>query len=191
MKTAIERFLGKKFGKLTVLALAYRNQKGQTFWKCRCECRKEKVIRGDHLLDGATKSCGCNQQGMGNHRWNGCGEIGGWTWNNYRISAKRRNIPFKVSVKDMWELFLKQDRKCALSGESLHFSPKQEWGSKTNASLDRIDSSKGYVKGNVQWVTKNVNIAKQSMTQNEFIRVCELVTEHMGLSFNGRTVHSH
>jgi len=40
------------------------------------------------------------------------------------------------------------------------------------ASLDRIDSSKGYIEGNVQWVHKMVNMSKQQYTQEEFINMC-------------------
>jgi hypothetical protein len=36
------------------------------------------------------------------------------------------------------------------------------------ASLDRIDSSKGYVKGNVQFVSAILNYAKLDMKEEEF-----------------------
>jgi hypothetical protein len=47
----------------------------------------------------------------------------------------------------------------------------------SDASLDRIDSSKGYIDGNVQWVHKEVNEMKMQATQNEFIEYCNLVAE--------------
>jgi hypothetical protein len=40
------------------------------------------------------------------------------------------------------------------------------------ASLDRIDSSKGYIIGNVQWAHKMVNRMKNDMPQEEFIEFC-------------------
>lgn len=46
------------------------------------------------------------------------------------------------------------------------------------ASLDRIDSSKGYVVGNVQWVHKDVNTVKWDLTLDNFFRVCKMVVEH-------------
>lgn len=39
-------------------------------------------------------------------------------------------------------------------------------------SLDRIDSSRGYEVGNVQWVTKYVNWAKNDLSQEDFINLC-------------------
>jgi len=29
------------------------------FWKCLCDCGKERVVRSDRLKSGETKSCGC------------------------------------------------------------------------------------------------------------------------------------
>jgi hypothetical protein len=54
---------GRKFGRLTVLALhpeRYRYGK-QTVprWLCRCDCGAETVVRGYHLRSGNTASCGC------------------------------------------------------------------------------------------------------------------------------------
>jgi hypothetical protein len=46
-----------------------------------------------------------------------------------------------------------------------------------NASLDRIDSSLGYIITNVQWIDKEVNYAKQEMTNEQFIKMCKKVTE--------------
>ena len=41
--------------------------------------------------------------------------------------------------------------------------------SPTRASLDRIDSSKGYVQGNVEFVCQAVNLAKQSFSREQMI----------------------
>lgn len=53
-----ENIAGRKFGKLTVLAEAHIIN-GDRFWHCRCECGKDKVVRGRSLKSGATTSCGC------------------------------------------------------------------------------------------------------------------------------------
>ena len=44
-----------------------------------------------------------------------------------------------------------------------------------NASIDRIDSQFGYIKGNVQLVHKMVNMCKQQYEQEDFLRMCEAV----------------
>lgn len=51
--------IGQKFGKLTVIAYDYTNQRGKSYWKCRCDCGNEVSISRDSLVRGMTKSCGC------------------------------------------------------------------------------------------------------------------------------------
>lgn len=53
--------LGRQFGRLTVIACD-GNREGTYFWRCRCKCGKETVVRQDNLLLGHTKSCGCLQR---------------------------------------------------------------------------------------------------------------------------------
>ena len=52
-----------RFGKLTVIRRA--ENKGQhARWECVCDCTPGQtiVVRGDHLRDGSTLSCGCAQK---------------------------------------------------------------------------------------------------------------------------------
>lgn len=50
---------GQRFGKLIVLSRAKSNGRWQTYWKCQCDCGNTTIVRGSHLKDGRTKSCGC------------------------------------------------------------------------------------------------------------------------------------
>ena len=75
----------------------------------------------------------------------------------------------------MWELFLKQDRKCAVSNIDLVFTPyrnSHKFRNLTTASLDRIDSSKGYIVGNVRWVHKDINKMINNYGDTKFIEYC-------------------
>jgi hypothetical protein len=78
-----------------------------------------------------------------------------------------------LTIEQAWELYQKQEGKCALSGLPIFF-PATNKGEFT-ASLDRIDSSKGYIEGNVQWVHKDINIMKNKFPQDYFIKICKLV----------------
>jgi hypothetical protein len=51
---------------------------------------------------------------------------------------------------------------------------------KGTASLDRIDSLVGYIKGNVQWVHKDVNVSKMDFDESYFRQLCAAVTAHAG-----------
>ena len=46
---------------------------------------------------------------------------------------------------------------------------------KTTASLDRIDSRKGYTIDNVHWVLKAVNIMKNTYPLSFFVAICRKV----------------
>ena len=54
-----------------------------------------------------------------------------------------------------------------------------EIGSKwKKVSPDRIDSSLGYIKGNVQLVLASVNTFKMDMCQDEFIALCKAIAKN-------------
>ena len=69
-----------------------------------------------------------------------------------------------MTVPMIQNIAKKQNNKCVYSGYDL------EWkiNSKNKASIDRIDSTKGYIECNLQLVTYNVNTAKSNMSDAEF-----------------------
>ncbi len=48
----------KKFNKLLVIKFAYMKAT-HSYWRCKCNCGNEKIIKGTSLLKNLTKSCGC------------------------------------------------------------------------------------------------------------------------------------
>jgi hypothetical protein len=122
----------------------------------------------------------------------GEGNISGSNWRNIQNSSAgggikklKRDIPFKIKIKYAWTLFLQQRGRCALTGLELDFDRylgKDETGKvrfyRGSASLDRIDSKKGYTKNNCQWVHKNVNRMKGKLDQKEFKKWCKLVAKY-------------
>jgi hypothetical protein len=79
---------------------------------------------------------------------------------SYRKGAMIRNMAFEIKIEEVWDLFLKQKRKCALTGWNIRFGKGQ------TASLDRIDSGKGYTSDNIQWIHKNINILKMDWPES-------------------------
>lgn len=67
-----------------------------------------------------------------------------------------------------------QEGKCALSGLPIGWA---EVGSLHTASIDRIDSKVGYLKENVQLLHKDVNMMKQSFSQDYFIEMCSSIAD--------------
>ena len=170
----------KQFGKLMVISLN-KVENHRSYWNCKCECGTEKIIRGTDMTSSGTKSCGCLHKRNGNKSplFRGCGEIHGERWYEITRREKSKKLEFTITLDYVWNLFLKQERKCALSGIQLVFSESVRERSGT-ASLDRIDSSKGYVEGNVQWVHKDINNMKQHYDQNYFIELCRKIVAHSG-----------
>ena len=135
----------QKFGKLTVLFCTnLKDNDNRLLWKCQCDCGNETNIAGKRLRDGRTKSCGCINKARGKDSivWQGYGEVSKTYFNQAKLGAYKRDFPFEISIEDMHNQFLKQNRKCALSGLELTFSSLAHSGD-GNASLDRINSQKG------------------------------------------------
>ncbi len=114
-------------------------------------------------------------KGKDNARFTGYEEISGSYWCSVRQGAMRRGLEISISIEEAWQLFVDQNRCCALSGIVLEPPVRATVGT---ASLDRIDSTKGYVKGNVQWLHKNINMMKQELTDETFIDFCHAVSRH-------------
>lgn len=51
--------IGNKYGKLTVIGYAGKNQHRHAKWLCECECGGKIITLGKYLRNGDTKSCGC------------------------------------------------------------------------------------------------------------------------------------
>jgi hypothetical protein len=175
--------VGQVFGMLTVVKDSglRRDRDGAILWIAQCSCGNEKLLPRCLLLK--YKSCGCkraeNQSRALRKSLNrgGCGEIYASHWNVIKKNATQRGLVFDITAEYAWNLFLKQNRSCCLSGMPLQFSTRC-WTHDVTASLDRIDSAKGYVVGNVQWVHKMVNFMKQEFDQFEFVTMCGKIYSH-------------
>jgi hypothetical protein len=185
--------IGKKFGLLTVVEYSHPSfgSRGKHYWKCKCECGNTSTVRDSHLLSGTIRSCGClhRKQGKDSPFFKGCGEIPLDYFSIIRRGAigggklNRKPKEFNITIEYIWELFLKQKRKCALSGleigfEGTRLENKCKNTSRFTASLDRIDSSLGYLVGNIQWVHKHINIMKNSFDTQTFLYYCKSITEY-------------
>ena len=96
---------------------------------------------------------------------------------HYR-NAKRRGRDFEITLDDLKEQWEKQRGVCPYTGWQLKNMPTI--GTKLpktpdRASLDRIDSSKGYVKGNIQFVCYMAQCAKNEFEESELAKFCEAV----------------
>lgn len=170
---------GQRFGLLVATqALPFTQCKqGKTLWKCHCDCGNHRIVRLSHLRSGASQSCGClnTRKGVSHPNWRGYGQIPGAYWCALIVGAVKRQMPIEISIEEAWQVFELQEGKCALSGVNLSFGSRHK-RENTMASLDRIDNSRGYVTGNMQWLHKAVNKMKREFPLQWFMLLCELVT---------------
>jgi len=98
-------------------------------------------------------------------------------FNKFKTGAETRGLVWEVTLDDIADVMEQQDFRCALTGEPIEF-PEVGHPEQVPASIDRIDSDKGYIKGNIQLVLRKVNMMKQSYSQEEFIEVCRKVANY-------------
>lgn len=151
-----------------------------TYWRFECLlCGNEHVTRMQDVRRGKIKSCGCQKNSKSsNGNWSGYKELSGRVYGHYKNNAIKRGIEWNITIEDMWNTYIIQNKKCIYTDIVLFLEPK---GIKNktglNASLDRIDSNKGYVKENIQWVYKPINIIKNTLQHEEFIFLCKKIAK--------------
>lgn len=115
------------------------------------------------------------------------GNINNRYFNYLKSKAKGRNLKFTVTKKYLWDLFVSQKAKCFFTGLPIHIESKLSRGKKgrldldfknNTASLDRIDNSKGYIKGNCQWTNKKINMMRGRMSVSDYIHYCHMVSQY-------------
>lgn len=148
---------------------------------CICQQCGRTFSNNVHNLLYRSKSCGCRRKqlyktnkGNTSVRWNGHGEISSKKWYAYKSNACKRGIEFNIKIEDAWNQFMKQDKRCAISNLDLTFDSTSK-KCDGNASLDRIDSSVGYEKDNIQWIHKDIQNMKWNLPEDKFLTYCELV----------------
>lgn len=187
-----EMEVGARFGRWSVidatpkqLTASKRNGVMVPSFLCRCDCGTERVVRGQALRRKGSKDCGCSHKRISaetcRSRCRNKTPIPYTYYNRIKKGAAERGISFsaKLTEEVLYKIFQDQGGFCVLSGKPLIFYPDTKKNrSKGTASLDRIDSSKGYTKKNVQWVHKDLNMMKGKIPDAEFVEWCRCVADH-------------
>lgn len=96
--------------------------------------------------------------------------------------AELRGIEFSVTPQYLQSIF---DGHCYFSNIKLKIGTYSRRNNKTdlgNASLDRLDSNKGYIENNVVWVYKQINLMKHTLSSTEFLDLCKKIVLNKKLS---------
>ena len=90
----------------------------------------------------------------------------------------RKSKACNLDVQFLKELWEHQEGKCTYSGISMDL-PSKEAITPYRGSLDRLDSSKGYVKGNVQFICVSLNYAKYTWSEEVFLDFLAVLAENL------------
>jgi len=154
--------IDKRFGRLTPIKYMGKSKNNKSLWLCLCDCGEEKIIVGDSLKNGLTKSCGCLQKELTKNRFTIHGqnrfekrtkEYGIWTGMIKRCINKNC-VSYKyyggrgITVCDRW---LPKNNGFANFFADMGECPP-------GLSLDRINNDKltnGYSPENCRWSTRS------------------------------------
>jgi len=177
--------VGQTFDQLTVISRA-ENSLGRRGcrWNVACSCGSTLVVRNEAPI-GRTKnkkvSCGCHTGGIKNRSstnspfWQSPNEIALRYLTHAKSGADKRSIEFLINLPYLKEVLLDQNYQCALTGLPLIIDHKDP---NHNASIDRIDSERGYVEGNIQWVDKRFNRLKWDLSEDTLAEMCRVYLAH-------------
>lgn len=158
------------FSKKIVGNIEDKREAGANKFFCNLKCSGE--YRYKDIDSPFRKAAEKNRWTSENHPTSNIDEYSNFRYHMRKI--KQRKLEYNVDVIYLKKLWEKQSGKCAISGIQLDLGQSNGGLGKQNpinlASLDRIDSSKGYMKDNIQFISTTLNYAKNNMNEADFRR---------------------
>lgn len=184
-------YIGKTIGYLTILEIF---PKGKT--KCQCTCGVTRLFNWGDIRRGKTKGCGCRRntselRALAKERAIQFQKEGilnrGYVKKDskcpfkyiLRMLNRPNRKPCNLEIEDLKKVWEESGGVCAYTKIKLILpigsaNPNPVISYKM-ASIDRIDSSKGYIKGNIQYVSRNINYAKGILSHQEMLDFVDLI----------------
>jgi hypothetical protein len=151
--------------------------------KCSCDIiyKNYKSYHSAKTRNSVCKSCRTriansspkrNSKLEKNPAWKGYEEIP-YSWFSKYFHRKGKTRIGNITIEDVYNIWIKQNKKCNLSGLDIDFIKKDNG---ISASIDRIDSNREYVIDNIQLVHKDINLMKNYFNQDYFLDMCKKIT---------------
>ena len=158
---------GQRFGRLLVIERDI-SQENRIYWLCKCDCQGLTSVRGDSLIEGNTKSCGCLSPELTAERCTTHGLSNTRLYSIYRGMHQRCNNSNCDGYKDYGGRGI---RICAEWLEN--FMSFYNWalsnGYDDSLSIDRINVNGNYEPNNCRWATTKEQ--NRNTRKNVFIEI--------------------
>lgn len=156
---------GVRFGRLIAKSRVENDRNGHVRWMCSCDCGNSTVGNAHHLVAGLKTSCGCYQAEDASRRFTTHGLTGTARFQMYHGAKSRaaaKGVPFKLCLDDVPEI----PPICPLLGIPIKCGSRH--ADAESPTLDRIIPELGYIKGNVQIISRRANQIKNDASFDEF-----------------------
>jgi hypothetical protein len=158
--------IGERFGRFLVLAKTENNKWGQSVWICQCDCGKIKNVSGTALRTGKVVSCGCYGREKLVERSIKKDSAFKDLFRNYKSRATTLKKEFNFTEDSFREI---TSLPCVYCGELPLQCVKTKGSQYVYNGIDRVDNTLGYTLDNCVPCCKTCNLAKRSMSVQEFI----------------------
>lgn len=168
--------VNQRFGNLVAKEykeVVSRNGRKLYKWKCVCDCGNDCYVRPAELTRGTRidcKTCSKKRQADKQRLSVGTAELNR-VLRTYKKHAKLKNLPFLLSRSEFNQLI---KLKCEYCGSP----PKKYTDGCERNGIDRVDSSKGYVVGNVVPCCEMCNRAKLDHDRQTFVEWIDRAYKH-------------
>jgi hypothetical protein len=166
------KYIGRKFGRLTVLERTGTAKNGSPIVKCICDCGKIKSNNISNLTvknNHGTLSCGCYAKEINSSKNPWLTEYKAYIGN----TIKKRNYIFELTVDEFQALGIENCFYCGIEPSS-----KMDVGKGFKNGIDRVDSNKGYTLDNCVSCCWTCNRMKSNMIQKDFFEHIEKIIKH-------------
>jgi hypothetical protein len=163
------KYIGKKFGKLTIMERVGVYANGTPTVKCKCDCGNFTICGISNLINATTQSCGCYNKEITASKNPWLTEYNSYIGN----TVKKRKYIFELDVEKFKTLCIATCFYCGVEP-----STPMDVGKGMKNGIDRIDSNKGYTLKNCVTCCWTCNRMKSNMTHLDFIEHIRKILNH-------------
>jgi hypothetical protein len=164
MARALQSLQGQHFDRWRVIARAPNEVNGRTAWVCRCTCGVERVVQGNNLRSGASKSCGCwNSEAAKANATHGHRRVGqtDGTYSSWAAMTARCTNPKSKS----WQYYGGRGIAVCKRWRSFQNFLRDMGERPTGMTIERKNVDRGYTPKNCVWLPRNLQSRNRRSTK--------------------------